>query len=284
MNSNGQGLGRSIFSALLSKVSLVTWLILINLAVFIIELILLAVYPDSINYFALNAGNFLQGKYLWTLATHMFAHANFFHLFVNMFSLYFVGGFVEKIIGRKRFLWFYLASGIFAGIVSAVLAGYFGYGFWAKVFGSSETYMLGASGALFGLVGVLAVLVPRAKVYMIAGPLVAIVAQAILGLFVKSAFVMGAVGLAVNIYIILSIFMMFSFNPRTRKWVVPIAMPFWILPIVAIVPLVIIGLFVPLPIGNIAHFGGLLAGLAYGAHLMAKYKKKIVLLRKFIKA
>ena len=75
---------------------------------------------------------------------------------------------------------------------------------------------------------------------------------------------------------------MFSFNPRTRKIAVPVGMPFWLLPIIAIVPLVIIGLFVQLPIGNTAHLGGLLAGLIYGLYLRMKYKKKVEVLNRML--
>ena len=60
----------------------------------------------------------------------------------------------------------------------------------------------------------------------------------------------------------------------------PLAMPFWILPIVAIVPLVVIGLFVNLPIGNTAHFGGLIAGIVYGKYLKNKYKNKTEIISK----
>ena len=60
-------------------------------------------------------------------------------------------------------------------------------------------------------------------------------------------------------------------------------MPFWVLPIVAIVPLVVIGLFVPLPIGNTAHFGGLIAGLLYGIYLKKKYKRRAQIISKFFR-
>jgi membrane associated rhomboid family serine protease len=61
---------------------------------------------------------------------------------------------------------------------------------------------------------------------------------------------------------------------------VPIEMPFWLLPIVAIVPLFVIGYFIALPIGNSAHLGGFLTGLVYGLYLRAKYKNKVKLLNK----
>ena len=59
-------------------------------------------------------------------------------------------------------------------------------------------------------------------------------------------------------------------------------MPFWLLPLVAIVPLVIIGLFVELPIGNTAHFGGFLAGVVYGFYLRKKYSRKIRMLERYV--
>src|SRR3989344_5683463 len=75
-----------------------------------------------IDFIAIKPENILQGKYLWTFISSMFMHAGFFHIFVNMFSLFFIGSFLEKIIGRKRFFLVYLISGL-AGGVFFVLAG-----------------------------------------------------------------------------------------------------------------------------------------------------------------
>ena len=63
------------------------------------------------------------------------------------------------------------------------------------------------------------------------------------------------------------IFSLFSFNPSFRKFAVPVELPMWLLPIIAIVPLVVLEFFVNLPIGNSAHIGGLLVGLLYGFYL-----------------
>ena len=138
--------------------SAVWWIAAISFFVFLIELILFTINPEFVKYFAISASNFFEGKYIWTLILHIFSHGGIFHLLVNMFALFSLGGLAEKIIGRKRFIWFYLISGLFAGLLSIFLSGFFGFGFWAKVFGSSEVYMLGASGAIFGVAGLFVVL------------------------------------------------------------------------------------------------------------------------------
>jgi membrane associated rhomboid family serine protease len=83
----------------------------------------------------------------WRLFTSMFLHASFFHLAVNMYSLYFVGTIMEQVIGRWRFLLLYLASGL-AGSAGALL--------WSPL-----TPTVGASGAIFGVLGGLLVLERR---------------------------------------------------------------------------------------------------------------------------
>jgi len=107
-------------------------------------------------FVALQPAAALSGKYLWTFLTSMFLHAGLGHLFVNMVSLMFIGSFVERLIGKKRFLWFYLASGLFAGILFVALSALTGSGI--------NAYAVGASGAIFGLGGLLAVLTPKLPV------------------------------------------------------------------------------------------------------------------------
>lgn len=252
-----------------------TILILINVFIFIILSILVSINPSLLNYFTLNPSYILHGKYLWTLITSMFSHVYFWHIAFNMISLFFVGILVERIIGPRRYLIFYLSAGLFAGIVFVLLAGFLGMNpIGAKFFGSPDIAGLGASGAIFGLVGLLAVLTPKNRIYLIAGPLIAIVAESVLANFVSSSSLLNVIDILVTIYVFFSIFAMFSPNNTLRKSVIPLNMPFWMLPIVAIVPLILIGFFVQLPIGNSAHLGGLLFGVAYGVYLKHKFPRK----------
>ncbi len=214
--------------------------------------------------FALTPSLILSGQALWTLFTSMFSHVQFFHIFANMFSLFFIGNFLEKIIGSKRFLSVYLIAGLVGGIFF-VLSG--------LIFGKLDVPGIGASGAIFGILGVLAVLVPYSKIYLIVGPLILILADVILSPIIPPEF-LSVFSNIITILIFIMIFSLFSFNSSLRKFAVPLELPMWLLPLIAIVPLVTIGFFVNLPIGNSAHIGGLAVGLAYGFYLKKKFPNK----------
>ena len=77
---------------------------------------------------------------VWLLLSSMFLHSGFIHLALNMLSLYFLGSFVEQAFGKGRFLVLYLSSG---------LAGSIAY----LYFGAFDLPAVGASGAIFGLLG-----------------------------------------------------------------------------------------------------------------------------------
>jgi membrane associated rhomboid family serine protease len=270
----------------LKNLNITGYLIIINIAVYIIEIFMgynaNGCSNNICNYLAIQPHNLFVNNYYWTLITSIFSHGNILHLFVNMVSLYFVGNFLETIIGKRRFFWLYMLSGIFAGLFFALLAFYFGNSYWGiRIFGSVMTFGVGASGSIFALAGTLALLTPRMKVSLIAGPIVGIILESILGIFVKSAAIFNVVDFLLSAYILFCIFSMFSFNPFLRKLVLPIRMSFWVLPIAAIIPLVVLGLFLPLPIGNMAHLGGLIAGALYGLYLKLRYKNKTQLISNY---
>ncbi|MBV9454714.1 MAG: rhomboid family intramembrane serine protease [Rubrobacter sp.] len=76
----------------------------------------------------------------WRLVTSIFLHSGFAHLAMNMISLYFLGSFVETSFGRGRFLALYFMSGIAGGLAYLYL-------------GTFTAPAIGASGAIFGLLG-----------------------------------------------------------------------------------------------------------------------------------
>jgi len=138
-------------------------LILINVVLFILFTVLFSLKLISFDFIAIKPSNILAGKYLWTFLTSMFMHGGFFHLFANMFSLFFIGSLVERILGPKRYTSFYLISGLFAGIFFVLSS---------MIFNSDlNTFAVGASGALFGLVGLLMLLTPNLPVYIMFIPI-----------------------------------------------------------------------------------------------------------------
>jgi len=267
------------------KLSITTWIIIINIILFFILSILSLFYPSIINFIAISPSNILSNSYLWTIVSSIFMHGSFLHLFVNMISLFFLGGLTEKILGRKRYIWFYLIAGIVGGLFFVIFA-YLG-SFFARgdfLFGGIEDFAVGASGAIFGLLGILAVLLPRKKVYLIVGPLIVIIAQVlIIAIPNIPSSISNIIDIVTGIIIFVMIFSMFSPSKNLRKIALPLSLPFWLSPIIAIIPLLIIGLFVKLPIGNMAHFGGLVSGLVYGYYLRIKYKQKVKLINRMIK-
>ncbi len=200
--------------------SITTTLIIINITTFIIFAILLGV-GVKIDYIAIQPANILQGAYLWTFITSMFMHGGILHLFVNMFSLFFVGSLVEKILGPKRYFYFYMSAGLLAGLFFVLSA----FVFPADM----QQFAVGASGALFGIVGLLVLLTPNLPVYVMFIPI-----------------------------------------PIKMKYAGPgILILLWFISIAA-----------EIPIGNMAHLGGLVAGIAYGIYLKKKYKRKTSMIKK----
>ncbi|VVB82312.1 Rhomboid protease GlpG [uncultured archaeon] len=138
-------------------------LVIVNVVCFIVFTAIIYFNSSFLNYIALNPQNIILHFYFWTFITSMFMHAGFFHILANMLSLFFLGAFVERIIGKKRFLSFYLLSGLFAGIFFVLVSLFIPSDF--------ASYAVGASGALFGLTGLLMVLTPNLPVYVMFIPI-----------------------------------------------------------------------------------------------------------------
>ena len=96
---------------------------------------------------------FASGEFNPTqLVTYMFYHGGLVHLLFNMMILLMFGDYLEKLIGKYRFLWFYLLCGIAGGLLWA----------WIGV----GVHLVGASGAIFGIMAGVAILRPNEKVWL----------------------------------------------------------------------------------------------------------------------
>jgi rhomboid protease GluP len=84
----------------------------------------------------------LNGEW-WRLLTSMFEHIGIFHLLLNMYALYSLAVYLEPMLGKLRFTAGYLSTGIFAGLASL---------WWHS---GSNTVSAGASGAIFGMYGIM---------------------------------------------------------------------------------------------------------------------------------
>ena len=104
----------------------------------------------AFNYLALNPA-FVAAR-PWTLITYMFLHANMEHLFFNMIFLFFFGTMLERIVGESKFLQIFIISGLVGAIGQMLVV--------------PTGYMMGASGALFGVMGCLAVIAPEITVLL----------------------------------------------------------------------------------------------------------------------
>lgn len=96
------------------------------------------------------------------LVTYMFLHANFMHIFFNMFSLWMFGSLLERVMGSKRFLTYYLVCGIGAGLIQELTWHLSGLNFYGIT--------LGASGAVFGILLAFGMLFPNMKMFIIPFP------------------------------------------------------------------------------------------------------------------
>ncbi len=88
----------------------------------------------------------------WTVITSMFLHGGFFHILGNMWYLWLFGDNVEDVMGRARFLVFYLLSGVTAAAAQVAMDP------------TSRVPMVGASGAISGVLGGYLLLYPRARI------------------------------------------------------------------------------------------------------------------------
>jgi len=99
----------------------------------------------------------------YQLFTYMFCHADFFHIFFNMLLLSFFGPILEEFWDQKQFLLFYIITGIGAGVFNILMDMFFGIG--------SFSMMIGASGAVYGLMTAFGIIFPNMELRLLFLPI-----------------------------------------------------------------------------------------------------------------
>ena len=125
-------------------------LIAINVIIFLLGMIL-NLSDTFINLFANYGPLVTEGQY-YRLFTSMFIHANLFHILFNMYALYLLGSQAEGFFGKGKFLVIYILSGISGSLLSILL--------------NQGAVSVGASGAIFGILGALLYFGYNNRVYL----------------------------------------------------------------------------------------------------------------------
>lgn len=149
-------------------------LLIINVLVFMATQLL----PISNTLFEQFALFFPASPYfkIWQPLTHMFLHANFMHLFFNMFTLWMFGRTIENDLGSKRFLWYYFLCGFGAALLQLgvnwiEINAAIGSGNSLAAARAINTPMVGASGAIFGLLAAFGIMHGNSILMMLFPPI-----------------------------------------------------------------------------------------------------------------
>ena len=106
---------------------------------------------------------FVLRFWVWQVATYMFLHGGVFHIVFNMLALWMFGTELERIWGTRYFLTFYFVTGIGAGLLT-VFFSLLPFGFAQQLYGSN---IIGASGAIYGLLLAYAMYFPDRPILLI---------------------------------------------------------------------------------------------------------------------
>ncbi|MDD5327143.1 MAG: rhomboid family intramembrane serine protease [Phycisphaerae bacterium] len=138
----------------------VKWLLIINVAVYLLQV--LGAEKVLTEWFSLYPVSLLTAMQLWRLVTYQFLHGSGTHIFFNMLGLYFLGPTLERHWSSKRFLIFYLGCGAAGGLFYILLVA---VGFLQAL------PMVGASGAILGMLAACAILFPHFVVFVFLFPI-----------------------------------------------------------------------------------------------------------------
>lgn len=151
INEHNKKDAKKINAVFKNKFPMITyWLIAVNVILYVIP-ILFGQYNDLINNYSVWGPAIREGQY-YRLLTGIFLHGGILHLLFNCYALYVIGAQVENFLGRIKFLIIYLVAGISGALFSVIFGGNFA--------------SIGASGAIFGLMGALVYFGYHYRVYL----------------------------------------------------------------------------------------------------------------------
>lgn len=166
----------------LSGRSFTFWIIVVNIAVFVLDALLARVIGRAeavgngplTDWAAFSADAAIHRYQLWRFVSYSFLHAGLLHILFNLWALYYFGRIVEPYLGSRRFLAFYLLSAVGG---AGLFVGLWGLGI---LFGdprvpfvlvqSARTELVGASAGVFGVLVAAAVINPQARVSLLLPP------------------------------------------------------------------------------------------------------------------
>ena len=147
-------------SGRLARTPVVKWLLILNLGVFVLGLLLdLRDAFEAVGCFTVEKG--IMGFQIWRFITFQFLHVDFGHLLFNSIAIYFFGAFVEQQLRSRAFLAFYLLCGG---------AGALGYAVLVSINSDPDIGVVGASGGIFGILAVAALIAPDMRVQLLFPP------------------------------------------------------------------------------------------------------------------
>ena len=139
-----------------SVTPVVKYLLIINVACFIVRSFVPVLGGVSAlisfdHLFGFSVSRFWHDQYLWQIVTYMFLHGNFSHILFNMFALWMFGPDIERKLGSREFLKYYFITGI--GAIFSFFLTHISELNIAENIREPGSVVLGASGAIFGILG-----------------------------------------------------------------------------------------------------------------------------------
>lgn len=149
-------------------------LLICNALIFILRSVVMSKTGNAFDILFGLSEDFYVNGFFWQIVTYMFLHGGFWHLLFNMLVLYFMGTETERAIGTRHFLVLYFLSGMLGGVGWLLL--------------SSGGICIGASGAVFGVLGAYAALFPNRLITVLVFFIIPITLRAWVLVAILSAF------------------------------------------------------------------------------------------------